>query len=511
MEGVEVTNDHPLFIFDLANNHCGDVDHGLRIIREAKEATRGFDFRFAFKFQYRDLDTFIHPDFKARTDLPYVKRFSDTRLSKGDFQLLKDELNRLGFISICTPFDEPSVSLLVEQSFQRVKIASCSFTDWPLLEAVAATDKPIIASTAGASLEEIDNVVTFFLHRDKHLTLMHCVGEYPTTRDRLQLNQIELLRRRYPDIPVGFSTHEEPDNTDSVKLAVAKGATVFERHVSVESDRYPVNAYSSTPAQTVNWLRAARDAWCMLGTENARHESSEKEQRDLLRFRRGVFAKTDLRPGQKLTADNVFFAFPCTDGQLIANAMSKYQVHTSRRELKAGEAVCLADVETSNSREKVLRIVRELKDVLLRSHIALPNRLELELSHHYGIDNYHANGAAILNCVNREYCKKLIILLPGQRHPLHHHLKKEETFQVLFGGMEVTLDGSTSTLKAGDLLTVERGAWHGFHSEKGCIFEEISTTHFVDDSLYEDDAVSRNPDRKTRITFWSDWLEKDIG
>ncbi len=55
-----------LFIFEIANNHMGSLKHGLRIIREISQTTKGFDFKFAFKLQYRDLDTFIHPHFKSR-------------------------------------------------------------------------------------------------------------------------------------------------------------------------------------------------------------------------------------------------------------------------------------------------------------------------------------------------------------------------------------------------------------------------------------------------------------
>ena len=62
----------PLFAFDMSNNHLGRLDHGLRIIREVREASRGFDFHFAFKFQYRHLDTFIHPDYQGRSDIKYV-------------------------------------------------------------------------------------------------------------------------------------------------------------------------------------------------------------------------------------------------------------------------------------------------------------------------------------------------------------------------------------------------------------------------------------------------------
>ena len=91
-----------------------------------------------------------------------------------------------------------------------MKVPSCYMTDWPLLEQIAKYNLPIVASTAGEPLEEIDRVVSFFRHRDKSLTIMHCVGEYPAPDDHLHLGQIALLRQRYPDIPIGYSTHERP-------------------------------------------------------------------------------------------------------------------------------------------------------------------------------------------------------------------------------------------------------------------------------------------------------------
>jgi N-acetylneuraminate synthase len=499
-----------LFIFELANNHSGDVAHGTKIIKSVSEVAKKFDFNFAFKFQYRDLDTFIHPDYKGRSDIKYIKRFSETAFREEDFLQLKKEIERQGFLSICTPFDEASVDRIVKHGFNALKIASCSFTDWPLLERIAQTDLPIIASTASASIEEIDQVVSFFEHRNKQLCVMHCVGEYPTKRENLQLNQLDLLKTRYPGITVGFSTHEEPENVDSIKLAVAKGAKIFERHVSIESEKYPVNAYSSTPAQIERWLQAAQDAYQMAGVEGVRYQITEKECCDLRGLKRGVFAKGALKKGEKITRDNAFFAIPCTAEQLVANDLSKYTEYVLGKDLGAKEAVNLKDVKIRNLREKVLKIIRELKVIILKAHIALPEKVDLELSHHYGIERYEEWGAAILNCINREYCKKLIILLPGQKHPFHFHQKKEETFYVLYGSMEATIGKEKKSLKAGDMLTVERGVNHDFATSEGVVFEEVSTTHYKNDSFYEDTTVANNKDRKTELTFRSDWLYKSI-
>lgn len=498
----------PLIVFDIANNHNGDINHGLKIIHEIYEVCKKFkdNFIFGFKFQYRHLDTFIHPDYKDREDIKYVKRFSETKLTEEEFRLMKEEVDKLGFISICTPFDENSVNLIEEHNFDFIKIASCSFTDWPLLERIVQTDLPIIASTAGVTLEEIDQVVLFFEHRNKKFIIMHCVGEYPTKRENLQLNQIELLKKRYPEITIGFSTHEEPDNIDSIKIAITKGAKVFERHVAVESNKYQINTYSSTPTQINKWLQAAQDAYKMCGIENGHYSNTEKEKSDLRVFKRGVFAKVDLKKGDRLTKENIFCAFPCSEGQLVANNMSKYIEYTLEKDIKSNGSINFKDLKIKKLRERVSEIIKKLKEIILKSHIALPNKIDLDLSHHYGIEEYEEWGAAILNCINREYCKKLIILLPGQKHPSHYHIKKEETFHVLYGDMDVDIDGEEKLLKAGDILTVKRKANHSFSSENGCIFEEVSTTHYKDDSFYKDEEIVKNENRKTYMTFWSERL-----
>ena len=301
----------PLFIFEMANNHMGDLQHGLRIIKQLHQVVeRSRAFVCAIKFQYRDLNTFIHPDFQNRMDHKYVKRFTETRLTEDQFLRLKMFAEQLGFLTICTPFDEASVGEVEKHGYDALKIASASFTDWPLLERIVLTDLPIIASTGGAKLEDIDKVVSFFQHRGKEFALMHCVGEYPTVADRLQLNQIDLFRQRYPGVPIGFSTHEDPDNFEAIKLAVAKGATIFEKHVGIETEHYPLNAYSAMPVEVAQWVRSGISAYAMCGVTGERHVSSEKELADIRQFQRGLYAFHDLEKGERAHAGNTFCAWP---------------------------------------------------------------------------------------------------------------------------------------------------------------------------------------------------------
>ncbi|MBU4300078.1 N-acetylneuraminate synthase family protein [archaeon] len=499
-----------LFIFEMANNHMGSLEHGLKIIREFHEVSKKFDFKFGFKLQYRDLDTFIHPDFKNRMDIKYIKRFSETRLKESELKILKDEIKKHGFIAICTPFDENSVDLIEKHDFDIIKIGSCSFTDWPLLERIAKTEKHVIASTAGASLEEIDRVVSFFEHRKKDFCLMHCVGEYPTRNKVLELNQIDFLRERYPDIAIGYSTHEEPGNLDAIKIAVSKRAAVFERHVGIKTDKYALNTYSSTQEQINNWLLSAQDAYAMCGVSDIRRDCSEKEKADLCGLKRGVFAKRNIKKGEKLDMANTFFAIPNVKNQILANDFSKYMEYCANKEITLNKPILFNEVVMKNLREKFLQIIQRVRQILIDSKITLPNKIEFELSHHYGIEKFDEYGAVIISCINREYCKKIIIMLPGQKHPVHYHEKKEETFHVLYGDITITLEDVEKEYKPGELIIVERGVKHSFRSKNGVVFEEVSTTHYKNDSFYEDAQITQNKNRKTEMTFWSDWLVKPI-
>ncbi len=501
----------PLFILEMANNHMGDVEHGLRIIREFGEIIVDFpEFRFGFKLQYRHLDTFIHPDFKNRIEFNYVKRFSETRLSRDALKRLKDAIVAAGFISICTPFDEASVDLIEEHDYDVLKVASCSFTDWPLWERIAKTSKSLIVSTAGATLDEMDKVVSFLEHRNRQFILMHCVGAYPTPGNGLELNQIDLYHARYPQVPIGYSTHEEPDNRDAVKLAVAKGAVAFERHAGVATDRYKLNAYSSTPAQIRAWLIAAREAYAMCGVSGRRRDISAKERNDLRGLQRGVFARDAIQAGEKITPARVFYAIPNFPDQLVANDRSKYAEMIAIQDILPMQPVVSSAITVVDSRDKMLDIIKDIRTLVLKSGIKLQNRIDFEISHHFGIDRFYQYGCTIMNIINREYCKKLILILAGQENPAHRHKVKEETFHVLYGDVWISLNGKVEQYSAGDLVTIERNVLHSFGSKNGAIFEEISTTHIKSDSYYEDLAIVKTADRKTAMTFWIDWLEKPI-
>ncbi|MFA7657995.1 MAG: N-acetylneuraminate synthase family protein [Candidatus Gastranaerophilaceae bacterium] len=496
----------PLFIFELANNHNGKLERGKKIINDIKEQVKEYkkDFDFAFKLQYRNLDTFIHPEYKNRDDIKFIKRFNETRLSKEENLALRDEIKKQGFISVCTAFDEDSVDAIEEQGYDFIKIASCSFCDWSLLEKIATKNMPIIASTAGVEIDDIDKVVQFFLHREKNLSLLHCVAEYPTKNKNLQLNQIDLLKSKYPEITIGYSTHESPENMDNIKMAMAKGARIFEKHVGLDDYEGSINGYSATPKQISQWLKFAKEAFVACGVEGERYKFTQAEMDSLKNLSRGVFASKNIKKGESIDNLDTFLAIPTVQGHLLASDLSKYKEFVATSDIKTNSAILLSDVAIIDVRAKVESIINKVKAMLNEARIILPNKVSFEISHHYGLDKFDETGAVIINCVNREYCKKLLVMMPNQNHPTHLHKVKEETFQVLYGDMTITIDGVTKNYKPGDIELVKRGIKHCFSSKGGAIFEEISTGHFKNDSYYDDSAVAENKNRKTNFTYWTE-------
>jgi N-acetylneuraminate synthase len=343
-----------LFILELANNHWGNIERGLKIIKEFGTVVRYNDVRAGIKLQLRDVDTFIHKDFLNRDDIRYIKKTLDTRLSREDFAQLVEAIRRNNCVRVATPFDEKSVEYCVELGIEIIKVGSSDVTDWPLLEKIARTRKPVLVSTGGTSLKDIDDMVTFFDNRNIPLAINHCISIYPSEDADLQLNQIDFLRNRYPGHVIGFSTHEYHDWRSSIMIAYAKGARTFERHIDIQSDDRPLSPYCSTPEQIAEWFQAfkkAREICGAPGTEKA--PSTQKEIDYLTSLVRGVYASSDLPAGHVLTPDDYYLAIPLQKGQLSCRELLNDQVLA--REVKKDAPLMVDSVDSLYNRDDVLR------------------------------------------------------------------------------------------------------------------------------------------------------------
>ena len=240
-----------LFVLELANNHWGSLERGLRIVEEFGTVVRYNGVRAAIKLQFRDVNSFIHKDFRDRQDIRYIKKTVDTELTEEEIGELVEAVRQTNCIRMATPFDERSVDLCTEFGIQIIKVASSDITDWVLLERIARTRKPVIVSTGGSTVKAIDDMVTFFDNRHIPIAINHAVSLYPTEDRDLQLNQIDFLKDRFPDHVIGLSTHEYHDWASSILIAYAKGARTFERHIDIKTEDKAFTPYCSRSKSTV--------------------------------------------------------------------------------------------------------------------------------------------------------------------------------------------------------------------------------------------------------------------
>ena len=346
-----------LFVLEMTNNHQGKLERGLEIVREHSRVVRFNNVRAAIKLQFRDLDSFVHKDFRDRSDIRYVRRVQETRLRKEDYAVLAQAILKSGCIPMATPFDEKSVDWCVEMKMPIIKIASADSNDWMLLERIAKVKKPCIISFGGTPLKDMDDAVTFFENRDIPLAINHCVAAYPHEDSESELAQIDFLKSRYPGHTIGYSSHEHHDWSMSVAIAYAKGARTFERHIDINSDGFLVAPYSSLPEQIDAWFRAFHKAVEFCGTAGNNRKIFLKKETDYLdTYIRGVYAKRDLKAGELITDEDIYMAIPLQKGQISTRELmlGKYG-HRIVKQCSKDQPLTLDHIDAPYAKDSALR------------------------------------------------------------------------------------------------------------------------------------------------------------
>lgn len=291
-------------IAELSANHGGAYDQAERSIEAMKEA--GAD---AVKVQTYTADTLT-----IDCDNEYF-RIGGGTLWDGrtlhelyreaampwDWQpKLKMVAEGLGMDFFSTPFDATAVDFLEEMGVPAHKVASFELVDIPLLRRIAATGKPVIASTGMASLAEIEEAVATV--RDaggRELALLKCTSAYPAKAADMHLRAIPDLAERFR-VPIGLSDHTL-DHVVPV-TAVALGACIVEKHFTMSRELPgPDSAFSLEPAEFATMVQAIRTAEQALGNPGAGSSGEEKSRM----FRRSLFVVEDVKAGESFSEKNV--------------------------------------------------------------------------------------------------------------------------------------------------------------------------------------------------------------
>ena len=183
---------------------------------------------------------------------------------------------------------------------------------------------PKIISTGGLSVPDIDKIIRLMKKYDQNFALMHCISIYPSEETDLQLSFIKSMKKRYPNTPIGWSTHENPKSFLPSSLAKACGAELFERHIGINSKKYKLNKYSMEPNVFEEYVDNLQHVKKVLSyNDDEKKQIVTKETKTLHTLQRGLYAKSDLQKGDQLNDKNTYLAFPLQKNQVPANLLKK--------------------------------------------------------------------------------------------------------------------------------------------------------------------------------------------
>lgn len=306
-------------IAEIGINFNGDFDTCLSLIDVAAKA--GCD---AVKFQLFRADT-LYPksagklSWKNEKGLYTYDIFNAVRQNElpQDWVVpLMQHCAGLGIEFLSSVFSINDAQVLMEASAGALKLSSSSVTNLPLIEACAAYSVPLIVSTGGSRLGEIEDAVdTVFRHHDK-LTLLQCSLQYPTPLDSINLGAIQTLSAAFPQATIGYSDHTA-EATQAPIQAVALGAQVIEKHITL--DRHmpgPDHFFALEPddlAAMVEAVRATEQRLAMgdipavdpvlYGTSAKRVGNHERYLRQFVANQ--IFARRDIGKGEIITATDL--------------------------------------------------------------------------------------------------------------------------------------------------------------------------------------------------------------
>ena len=197
-------------IAEIGHNHMGDIKEAFNLIESAKKC--GAD---AVKLQKRDNKSlytkkfyntlYNNPNSYGRT---YGEHREFLEFGKKEYIKLIKFSKKIGIKLFATPFDFKSVKFLEKLRMPFYKIASADLTNTPLQIEVAKTGKPVILSTGGGTFKDIDRAVKNIIKINKKITVLHCTASYPAKIEDMNLSIISKLKKKYKNITIGLSDHE---------------------------------------------------------------------------------------------------------------------------------------------------------------------------------------------------------------------------------------------------------------------------------------------------------------
>ena len=331
---------HTFVIAEAGVHHGCNLDNAKKLIDAAAHA--GAD---AIKFQTYKAETLVtnwapkywqHQDDKDQgTQFDFFKRRD--KFEYQDYAILYEYAQTKNIVFCSTPFDTQSVKWLEDLDIPFWKVASADIDNFPLLEQIAQTKKPIILSTGASYFNEIQVTVNFLKSKQvKDLALLHCNLAYPTPHKESNLSRIVKLKQLFPEMIIGYSDHTIPDNAVTIPvLAVALGAEIIEKHFTLDrmlpEDDHNHSLDAALLQQMIHSITIAEDAMSL----DMEITDSEKPAR--INARRSLVAKDLIPEGSVLSNDMIIAKRP--GGGISPSMLHKILSKKTKVEIKKDQQI----------------------------------------------------------------------------------------------------------------------------------------------------------------------------
>ncbi len=298
-------------IAEAGANHNNSVGRAIEMARAAAAAGA-----WAIKFQLYKADSLTVPDSPKYWTDPFgtTSQFEAFQLSdRLDYDAwapVADACRELGIVFFATPFDVPALEALERIDTSIYKLASADITHRPLLEAVAATGKPMLLATGAATVQEIRDAIEWTGLGPESLALLACTLTYPTPDPDGHFARIERLRREFDPYLIGSSDHTH--GVAGAWMTAALGGVCIEKHFTIDKKLpdVPDHAMSVEPDELAEMVAACDRASVLRGEDWIGVRESERPAR--ANARRSIVLERDVAAGVALVAADLAFKRPGT-------------------------------------------------------------------------------------------------------------------------------------------------------------------------------------------------------
>jgi sialic acid synthase len=310
INGVSVNDAGACYVIaEIGHNHQGDLKRCKELFRAAHEAGAN-----AVKLQKRDnrslytREMYNKPyDNENSFGATYGEHREALEFGRAEYQELQRYARELGITFFATAFDVPSADFLAELDMPAYKIASGDLRNIPLLQHVAGFGKPVIVSTGGATVEDVERACAAVMPINPHLCILQCTAGYPAAFEELDLRVITTYRELFPDAVIGLSGHD--NGIAMAPVAYVLGARVVEKHFTLNrAAKGTDHSFSLEPVGLRKLVRDLQRVRVALGDGEKKVYPSEEGP--IVKMSKKLVAARDLPTGHVLRPEDVALKSP---------------------------------------------------------------------------------------------------------------------------------------------------------------------------------------------------------